>query len=78
MVNGGTLWGGYMDDPRSQVEKAAAFYPMPLHAHFLDHSYADYRLLQDIDPVHRCQDGSYLLTRYDDLSEVYKGAEFCS
>jgi cytochrome P450 len=78
MVIGVILWGGYMDDPRSEVEKAAAFDPMPLHAHFLDDPYPGYRLLRDLDPVHRCQEGSYFLTRYDDLSEVYKGAEFCS
>jgi hypothetical protein len=78
MVNGVALWGGYMEDPHSEVEKAVAFDPMPLHAHFLDDPYPGYRPLRDLDPIHHCQDGSYFLTRYDNLSVIYKGAVFCS
>jgi len=65
-------WGGNMDDPRSDAEKAAAFDPLSLHPRFLDNPYPTYKLLRELDPVHRCPDGSYFLTCYDDLSTVYK------
>ncbi len=67
-----------MDDPRSGTEKVSAFDPLSLHANFLDDPYPTYKLLCELDPVHRCPDGSYFLTRYDDLAEVYKGPEFSS
>ena len=78
MVDGITPWGGNIDDPRSDAKKVAAFDPLSLHANFLDDPYPTYKLLRELDPVHRCPDGSYFLTRYDDLAEVYKGADFSS
>ena len=45
---------------------------------FLENPYPAYRLLRENDPVHLCPDGSYFLTRYDDLSDVYKGDAFSS
>ena len=39
---------------------------------FLDAPYPTYRALREHDPVHRMPDGSYFLTRYDDLVEVYR------
>src|SRR5690606_2156399 len=34
--------------------------------------------LREIDPVHRQPDGSFLLTRYDDLAAVYRDRRFSS
>ena len=48
------------------------------HPDFLDNPYPAYRLLRENDPVHLRPDGSYSLTRYDDLSDVYKGNAFSS
>ncbi len=67
-----------MADPRTDTAKAAAFDPLSLHADFLDDPFPVYRLLREYDPVHQCPDGSYFLTRYDDIIEVYKGEEFSS
>jgi cytochrome P450 len=39
---------------------------------FLDDPYPTYRALREHDPVHRMADGSYFLTRYNDLVEVYR------
>lgn len=71
-------WGGNMTDPRTDVEKAAAFDPLALHKDFFDNPYPAYRILREFDPVHRCPDGSYFLTRYADLTKVYKGTDYSS
>lgn len=42
---------------------------------FLDDPYPTYRALRRHDPVHRMPDGTYFLTRYDDLVEVYRDAK---
>src|SRR4029077_14326682 len=42
---------------------------------FLDDPYPTYRALREYDPVHRTPDGSYFLTRYEDLVEVYRDAK---
>ena len=39
---------------------------------FYENPYPTYQALQTNDPVHRMQDGSLFLTRYDDLEAVYK------
>ena len=41
---------------------------------FLDDPFPTYRALREHDPVHRMPDGSYFLTRYDDLVAVYRDA----
>jgi cytochrome P450 len=51
---------------------AAAFDIKRLNRDFLDDPYSTYRALRECDPVHRMPDGSYFLTRYDDLVEVYR------
>src|SRR6185437_8505357 len=48
-------------------ERAAAFDLKRLDPAFLDDPYPTYRALREHDPVHRMPDGSYFLTRYDDL-----------
>lgn len=45
---------------------------------FLDNPYPVYRALREQDPVHRLPDGSYFLTRYDDLAAVYRDRRFSS
>jgi cytochrome P450 len=42
---------------------------------FLDDPYPTYRALREHDPVHRLPDGTYFLTRYDDLVEIYRDAK---
>lgn len=37
-----------------------------------------YRRLREEDPVHRCPDGSWLLTRYEDNAAVYRSDAFSS
>ncbi len=39
---------------------------------FLDDPYPFYHLLREMDPVHRCPDGSVFLTRYADVAAVYR------
>jgi cytochrome P450 len=58
-----------------QAGIAAAFDLNRLDRAFLDDPYPTYRALQAREPVHRMPDGSYFLTRYDDLVEVYRDAK---
>jgi len=51
---------------------AAAFDLNALDAAFYENPYATYAALRDFDPVHRCPDGSYFLSRYADLDEIYR------
>lgn len=50
----------------------AAFDLRALGRDFLDDPYPLYHLLRRFDPVRRMPDGSYFLTRYDDLQAVYR------
>jgi hypothetical protein len=59
----------------STREAALAFDLRRLDRTFLDDPYPVYRLLREHDPVHRMADGSYFLTRYDDLVAVYRDAQ---
>jgi cytochrome P450 len=45
---------------------------------FLDDPYPTYRALREHEPVHRLSDGSWFLTRYADLVEVYRNADIWS
>jgi cytochrome P450 len=56
------------------AERAAAFDLKHLDRAFLDDPYPTYRALREYDPVHRMPDGSYFLSRYDDLVDVYRDA----
>ncbi|AMN40873.1 cytochrome P450 [Rhodoplanes sp. Z2-YC6860] len=53
------------------ADMAADFDINRLDRAFLDDPYPTYRALRERDPVHRMPDGSYFLTRYDDLVAVY-------
>jgi cytochrome P450 len=55
-----------------QTEAAQAFDLAQLNRAFLDDPYPTYRSLREHDPVHRLADGSYFLTRYDDLIAIYR------
>ncbi len=45
---------------------------------FYDNPYPTYRALLKYDPVHLCPDGSYLLSRYDDLLGIYRDTRLFS
>jgi cytochrome P450 len=59
-------------DEAAERQAALAFDLMRLDPSFLDDPYPTYHRLRRHDPVHRCPDGSYFLTRYDDVAEVYR------
>ena len=54
--------------------QAAAFDPNTLGPGFYDNPYPTYAALREFDPVHRCADGTYFLTRYADLDQIYRDA----
>src|SRR5262252_6458434 len=39
---------------------------------FLNEPFPTYRVLREYAPVHRLPDGSFFLTRYDDLAQIYR------
>lgn len=45
---------------------------------FLDDPFPTYHRLREQSPVHRCPDGSYFLTRYADVSAVYRDRRMSS
>ena len=49
-----------------------------LPAGFYDDPFPWYRALRRFDPMHRCPDGSLLLTRYADCAAVYRDPRFLS
>ncbi|HKQ81790.1 MAG TPA: cytochrome P450 [Steroidobacteraceae bacterium] len=51
---------------------AAAFDPNKLEPVFYEDPYPLYAALRRFDPVHRCPDGTYFLTRYADLDRIYR------
>jgi cytochrome P450 len=51
---------------------AAAFDPARLSPGFYDDPYPTYRALREHDPVHRCPDGTWFLTRHGDLERIYR------
>jgi hypothetical protein len=53
-------------------QHADAFDPTCLSAAFHAHPYATYAALRELDPIHRCPDGSYFLTRHADLDRIYR------
>src|SRR5215468_2219918 len=63
-----------IEDPKTEAEKEAAlaFDLQRLEPGFLEDPYPTYRRLRRWDPVHRCPDGSYFLTRYNDVAAVYR------
>ena len=62
----------------SAPQLAKAFDLRTIDAAFLDNPYPTYAALRQFDPVHRSPDGSYFLTRYDDVMAVYRSRAFSS
>ena len=48
------------------------FNPSNLDPAFYEDPYPTYEALRTRDPIHRCQDGSFFLTRYCDLDQIYR------
>lgn len=59
----------------SVEERVARFDLRALDRDFLDNPYPVYHLLRQHDPVRRMPDGSWFLTRYDDLHAVYRDSK---
>ena len=51
---------------------ARGFDPNRLSAGFYENPYDIYAALRDFEPVHRCPDGSYFLSRFADLDGIYR------
>ena len=51
---------------------AGAFDPNRLDRAFYENPYPVYAALRSYDPVHRCPDGTYFLSRYADLDRIYR------
>jgi len=60
-----------MEDEQARAS-AQAFDPNRLAAGFYENPYALYAALRTFEPVHRCPDGSYFLSRFADLDEIYR------
>ncbi len=58
--------------PEEARKVIAGFDLRKLPADFYDNPYPYYHALRDLDPVHRMPDGSFFLSRYQDLLAVYK------
>ena len=51
---------------------ARAFDPNRLNAGFYENPYGTYAALRSFEPVHRSPDGSYFLSRFAHLDEIYR------
>lgn len=69
-----------MTDPAfdSMRQLAAGFDLAKLPPEFYDDPFPTYRALREHEPVKRMPDGSYFLTRYADLEQVYKNTKVFS
>ena len=62
----------------STRDMAASFDIEKLTPEFYADPYPIYRALRESDPVKRMPNGSYFLTRYDDLVAIYKNTKLFS
>ena len=53
-------------------ESVKRFDPRELSDTFYDDPYPTYRALRELDPVHRCPDGTWFLTRHADINHIYR------
>jgi cytochrome P450 len=65
-----------MDRPTRRAIEAFDLVHPP--AGFIDDPFPWYAALREVDPIHRCPDGSYLVSRYDDCMQVYRNSNFSS
>jgi hypothetical protein len=63
---------GVEDGEAAEREAALAFDLSRLDPDFLADPFPTYHRLRRHDPVHRCPDGSYFLTRYENVVGVYR------
>ena len=54
------------------AQTAHAFDPRALPADYFENPYPYFQVLREHDPVHRCPDGSYYLSRHADCYQVYR------
>jgi cytochrome P450 len=59
-------------EPEEARALAQSFDPNRLSPAFYEDPYDTYAALRSFEPVHRCPDGSYFLTRFADLDEIYR------
>jgi cytochrome P450 len=64
--------------PASARDAALRFDPRNLPDAFYEDPYPAYHALREHDPVHRCPDGSWFLTRHADLQTVYRNPRLYS
>ena len=58
-----------MTDPKTAADR---FDPRDLPPAFYEDPYPLYAALREFDPVHRCPDGSWFITRYADALAIYR------
>ena len=61
-----------MSVPPSDHERALAFDIQSINQVFLDDPFPTYKLLREHDPVHLNPDGTYFLTRYEDVVKAFR------
>jgi cytochrome P450 len=66
------------DHDTSPLELATGFDPNRLGPQFYANPYPTYAALRTFDPVHRCPDGSFFLTRHADLDRIYRDRQHFS
>src|SRR3981081_2331597 len=66
------------DTPIDGRAIAAGFDPNRLGREVYENPYPTYAALRAFDPVHRCPDGSYFLTRHADLDRIYRDRHYFS
>jgi cytochrome P450 len=64
--------------PEQARAAATSFDPNHLPASFYDDPYPTYRALRELEPVHRCPDGTFFLSRHADLEQIYRDREHFS
>ena len=61
-----------MTEVNSDYQKALNFDIQSIDKDFLENPFPTYKLLRENDPVHRNPDGTYFLTRYDDVVKAFR------
>jgi cytochrome P450 len=64
-----------MDDAATLAQ---TFDPASLPAEFYDNPYPVYDALRTYEPLHRCPDGTWFLTKYTDLDRIYRTRDLVS
>src|SRR6185295_1945912 len=70
-----SIRGTNVSDPANlneEQEVARAFRLTSVPADFIDNPYRYYALLRHHDPIHELENGALLLTRYEDVVNVYR------